>query len=105
MKTWGRYELAGAPGDADLVFEIRSTVVQLQHQRVLADSDNEVYDAQFRLVIRDVETGVMLWGLTEHAQVAVLQSNRDKNFDQALAAIVAEVHRIAGPAAADSLKN
>jgi hypothetical protein len=39
MKTWGRYELVAAPGDADLVFEIRLTVVQLQHQRVSAGRD------------------------------------------------------------------
>jgi hypothetical protein len=37
--------------------------------------------------------------LTEHAQGAVLQSNRDKNFELAMAAVVAQVQRIAGPAA------
>jgi hypothetical protein len=35
----------------------------------------------------------------------VLQGNRDKNFEQALAAVVAEVQSIAGPAAADPAKN
>jgi len=40
-----------------------------------------------------------LWGRTEHAQGAVLQSNRDKNFEQALASIVADVQKIAGPPA------
>lgn len=62
-------------------------------------------DSQFRLVIRDAKTHQTLWGLTEHAQSAVLQGNRDKNFELALAAVVAEVHRIAGPAAADAAKN
>jgi hypothetical protein len=98
MKTWGRYELVAAPGDADLVFEIRLTVFQLQHERVLAD-ENLATDSQFRFVIRDAKTHETLWGLTEHAQGAVLQSNRDKNFEQAMAAVVAEVQRIAGPAA------
>jgi hypothetical protein len=37
MKTWGRYELIAAPGDAELVFEIRLTDFQLQHERVLTD--------------------------------------------------------------------
>lgn len=104
MKTWGRYELAAAPGDADLVFEIRLTVVQLQHPRALAD-DSVAYDSRLRLVIRDLKTHETLWGVTEHAQEAALQGNRDKNFEQALAAIVAEVQRIAGPAAADTAKN
>jgi hypothetical protein len=36
--------------------------------------------------------------LTEHAQTAILQGNRDKNFEQALAAILSEVRKIAGPA-------
>ena len=104
MKTWGRYELVAAPGDADLVFEIRLTVLQLQRERVLTD-DSPASDSQFRFVIRDVKTHETLWGLTEHAQGAVLQGNRDKNFEQALAAVVAEVRRIAGAAAADSAKN
>jgi hypothetical protein len=98
MKTWGRYELVAAPGDADLIFEIRLTVFQLQRERVLAD-DDPATDTQFRMVIRDTKTHETLWGLTEHAHGAVLQSNRDKNFEQAMAAIVAEVQRIAGPAA------
>ncbi len=104
MKTWGRYELVAAPGDADLVFEIRLTVFQLQRERVLTD-DSPASDSQFRFVIHDVKTHETLWGLTEHAQGAVLQGNRDKNFEQALAAVVAEVQRIAGPAAADPAKN
>ena len=104
MKTWGRYELVAAPGDADLVFEIRLTVFQLQRERVLTD-DSPASDSQFRFVIHDVKTHETLWGLTEHAQGAVLQGNRDKNFEQALAAVVAEVQRIAGPAAADPTKN
>lgn len=103
MKTWGRYELVAAPGDADLVFEIRLTVFQLQRERVLTDNSPES-DSQFRIIIRDAKIHQTLWGLTEHAQGAVLQSNRDKNFEQALAAIVAEVQRIAGPAAS-SAKN
>ena len=104
MKAWGRYELVAAPGDADLVFEIRWTIFQLQRERVLAD-DSPASDSQFRFVIRDAKTHETLWGLTEHAQGAVLQGNRDKNFEEALAAVVAEVQRIAGPVAADPAKN
>ncbi len=98
METWGRYELVSAPGDAGLIFEIRLTVFQLQRERVLAD-DSPAFDSQFRVVIRDMKTHETLWGLTEHAQGAVLQSNRDKNFELAMAAVVAQVQRIAGPAA------
>jgi hypothetical protein len=97
MKTWGRYELVAAPGDADLVFEIRLTIFQLQRARVLSD-DGPAIDSQFRMVMRDAKTHQTLWGITEHAQGAVLQGNRDKNFELAMAAVVAEVQRIAGSA-------
>jgi hypothetical protein len=104
MKIWRRYELVASPMDADLVFEIRLTVVQVQRERVMQD-DATAYDPQLRLVIRDLKTHQTLWGRTEHAQAAVLQSNRDNNFEQALSAIVAEVKRIAGPGTAASAKN
>lgn len=95
MKTWGRYELVSAPADADLVFEIRLIVFQLQRVRVLTN-DSTASDSQFRFVIRDAKSHETLWGLTEHAQGAVLQGNRDKNFQQALPAVVTEVQTIAG---------
>jgi hypothetical protein len=98
MKTWGRFELVAAPGDADLIFEIRLTIFQLQRERVLTD-DGPATDSQFRVVIRDAKTHETLWGLTEHARGAVLQGNRDKNFEEAMAAVVAELQRIAEPAA------
>ena len=95
MKSWGRYELVSSPGEADLVFEVRLTVLQ-PAERQLPTS----YDSQFHLAIRDVKTHETLWGLTEHAQTAILQGNRDKNFEQALAGILSELRRIAGPAPA-----
>lgn len=104
MKSWGRYELVAAPMDADLILEIQLTVYQPQHEHLMADND-AAYDAQLRFVVRDVKTHQRLWGLTEHVQTAVLQSNRDKNFQQALAAIIAEAKRIAGPEAAAPAKN
>lgn len=97
MESWGRYQLVGSPEDADLVFEVRLTVIRPQSSHPLGDN-NEPYDSQFQLAIRDVKTNVILWGLTEHAQTAILQSNRDKNFEQALAAILSELRKIAGPA-------
>ena len=78
------------------MFEIRLTVMQPQRSEPLGGDYNQAYDSQFQLAIRDVKTHVILWGLTEHAQTAVLQGNRDKNFEQALAATLSEVRRIAG---------
>jgi len=100
MKSWGRYELVGAPHDADLVLEVRQTTMQPQRSSPLGGGgggSNPEYDSQFHLTIRDAITHEVLWGLTEHAQTALLQGNRDKNFEQALAGIIAELRRIAGP--------
>ena len=94
MKSWGRYELVGRPEDADLLFEIRLMVLQPLHPSQVYPA----YDSQFHLAIRDMKTHETLWGLTEHAQTALLQGNRDKNFEQALEGILSELRRIAGPA-------
>jgi hypothetical protein len=98
-KSWGRYEIVDTPEKADLVFEIRLTLVQLLRTEALGNNNPE-YDSLFHLAIRDAQTHETLWGLTEHAQQAVLQGNRDKNFERALAAIVSELQRISGPAQA-----
>jgi hypothetical protein len=105
MKTWGRYELVGAPADADLWFEIRFTV--LPAARAVSKGDTlgtAAFDPQLRLVIRDPKTNAILWGFTEHAAWAILKGNRDKNFDMALARIVADVQGLSEATSADSSK-
>jgi hypothetical protein len=97
MKSWGCYELVGSPRDADLVIELRPTIMQPQRSHPLAGDNNAEYDSQFHLAVRHVMTHETVWGLTEHAQTAILQGNRDKNLEHALTGIVAELHRIAGP--------
>lgn len=97
MKTWGRFELVSAPADADLIFEICFSSFEYEEVGALATRH---YDPQFRLSIRDPKTSAVLWGLTEHVQWAVRQGNRDKNFEQGLARVVAEVQRIAAQSVA-----
>jgi len=99
LKAWGRCELVSAPADADLTFEIQFTVPAVEHQLFregLGATEVVPFDPQFRLVIRDARTNALLWGITEHIQWAVLQENREKNFDQAMAKIVDEVRALAG---------
>jgi len=93
LKASGRYELVGAAADADLLFEIHFTVPRVDGRDQLLAIP---YDPQFRLVIRDPKTNALLWAFTEHVQWAILQGNRDKNFDQALAKIVADLHTLGG---------
>ncbi len=98
LKSWGRYELVGAPADADLLFEIQficPAAVAAGNQ--VSDSlAGRRYDPQLRLVIREPKTDALLWALTERAQWAILQGNRDKNFDQAMAKIVSDVQGLSG---------
>jgi len=70
-----------------------------------AEWDDPATDAQLRFVVRDAKSREKLWGLTAHARAAVLQSNRDKNFEEALGAVVVEMKRIAGPVPAAIAKN
>lgn len=81
MKSWGRYELVSAPTDADLVFEISFSVAPLAGNGA---------DAKFHLVILDPKTHVTLWAFTEYIESAILAGNREKNFEQGMAGIVAD---------------
>jgi len=112
LRGWGRYELVSAPADAELIFEIRFAM-PLVNEKVSGGtgitpvSSSPVKDSHFRLAIRDLKTQVLLWTFTEHVQPALLQGNRDKNFDQAMAALVNDIRNVAGqpaPAAGGTLK-
>jgi len=103
MKAWGKYELVGAPADADLLFEIGFTVPRAGPR--LSMEPEIPYDPQFRLVIRDPKTNALLWAVNEHVQWAILQGNRNKNFDQAAARLASAVQDLwtrAAPVASSS---
>jgi hypothetical protein len=92
MESWGRYELVSAPADAELVFEI---------SWVLTDTGLRLpVLGQLRLVVIDPNTHVTLWNFTEYVRGAILQGNRDKNFDQAMNTIMSRMKKLIGPAAA-----
>ena len=106
IQGWGRYQLVASPGEADLVLAISFS------NQFVGDKDprgngsslvgRSLTDPQFRLTVLDPGTRVTLWTFTEHVQFAALQGNRDKNFDQALAALVNDVRNVAGQLAATS---
>ena len=100
MKSAGRYELVGSPAEADLLFEIRFTVSTSTTKVFKGDSIGSTLDPQFRLEIRDPKTSTLLWAFTEHVQWAILQGNRNRNFDQASGRIVTDVLALGGRAVA-----
>lgn len=95
MKSWGRYGLTGAPADADLVFQISFTCPSAGSNAVKGVSGTIAYNPQFRLSIMDLKTHVQLWALIEHVRPAVLQGNRDKNFEEAMATLVDDMKALA----------
>lgn len=99
IKSWGRYEVVSAPADADLLLEIRFIVAPIGANVFKGDSLGPQIDPQFRLVIRDPRTQSVLWAFTEHTATAILPGNRDRNFDQALDRIVADVKGLTDRAA------
>jgi hypothetical protein len=90
MKAWGRFELVPGPADADLVLEIRFTdpTGPVNSEGVKQGSPGA---PQFRLVIIDPKTHIKLWAVTEFLEAAILQGNRNKNFDQAMTRLVNDV--------------
>jgi hypothetical protein len=91
MKSVDRYELVGSPAEADLLLEIRFLVLPSGTNVSKGDTFGPTYDPQFRLEIRDPKSNALLWGFTEHMEWAILQGNRNKNFDQASARIATDV--------------
>lgn len=84
LKQWGRYQLVSSPSQADMVFEIGFTLggsapPELGHLRVS---------------IRDPRNNVLLWAFSEYVQSAVLKGNRDKNFDQSMAALLEDMRNL-----------
>lgn len=101
MKNSGRYELVGSPSEADLIFEIEF-LVPTAEPRASRDAllEAAAFDPQIRLAVRDPRTNIQLWGFREHVQWAVLRGNRDKNFDEASARIMADLQSLASRAGA-----
>jgi hypothetical protein len=88
MKKWGRYELVGAPGDADLVFEIRFTAP-------ISDCDKTTsYNPGIDLLILDAKTHFVLWTFRESVGGAFRKTTWDKNFDQGMSNLIASLKQI-----------
>jgi hypothetical protein len=93
VQGWGRYEMVSDPAEADLVFEL-----QLSAPNGPANA-NKVKGASdplpmFRLVIFDRKTHYVLWALTESIDIAYVQKTHDRNFDDALAAVLTDLKAV-----------
>lgn len=99
MQKWGRFDLVSDPNDADLVFELRFTA---PNGPANPDKQKGASDPLpiFRLVVIDRKSHYTLWAVTESITVAFLQKTHDRNFDDALSALVVDVQTLTRPAPA-----
>jgi len=83
LQALNRFTLVDNPAQADLILE-------MHYEIALGQSFGQNAPRQFRLVLIDPHTRVILWSLTERTNYAVRQSNRDKNLDETVDHLVAD---------------
>jgi hypothetical protein len=95
LKASGKYDLVSDPSAADLVLELQLTAPNgpSKGSKVNGASDPV---PMFRLVIYDRKTHYVLWALTASIDIAFRQKTHDRNFDDALQALVYEFESISG---------
>jgi hypothetical protein len=97
LKSAGQFELAADPGEADLVLELQLIApngpARGEVNKVNGASDPLPF---FRLVIYDRKTHYILWTLTQSIDSAFLQKSHDRNFDQALTAMLQDFLALSG---------
>jgi hypothetical protein len=95
LKASGKYELVNDPSEADLVLEVQLTAPNgpSKGSKVNGASDPV---PMVRLVVYDRKTHYVLWAMTESIEIAFRQKTHDKNFDEAIAALVNDFEGISG---------
>jgi hypothetical protein len=102
LKANGQYELVGDPATADLVLELQLTAPVGSTRGMNSNKVNGASDPvpMFRLVVYDRKTHFVLWSFTESIEIAYLQKTHDRNFDDALNAVLLEFESLSGKAQA-----
>jgi hypothetical protein len=95
LKAFGKFDLVADPSEADLVLELQLTAPNgpTKGSKVNGASDPV---PMLRLVIYDRKTHYVLWAVTESIEIAYLQKTHDRNFDQAVTALLDDFKRVSG---------
>jgi hypothetical protein len=90
----GRFTLVLDPAEADLILELHYEIGLGQ-----SVGSNQGGNAlrQFRVVIEDPRSRIILWSLTERTNYAYFQHNRNKNLDETIATLVSDFNLLAAP--------
>jgi hypothetical protein len=99
LKSSGAFSIVSDPSEADLVLELRLIA---PYGPTNANKQNGAADPRpmFRLTVYDRKTHYVLWTVTQSIDLAFLQKTHDRNFDQALSAVVNSLLQVAGKAPA-----
>lgn len=100
IRAAGVWELVADPSDADLVLELRLEAPNGASDPIKANQNKPWGIAlampMFRLVVYDRKTHYVLWAMTQSVGAANLQKTHDRNFDEALTALLLEFEGLAG---------
>ena len=98
MKSWGHYELASAPADADLILEISFANPIMSVNVMSTSGGGSSSDLVLKLVIVDPKTHIPLWWFTESFALKGGFSHRKEtlssNFDRSIADLVDDVKKL-----------
>jgi hypothetical protein len=102
LKANGQYQVVDDPSEADLVLELQLTAPVGSTRSMDSNKVNGASDPvpMFRLVVYDRRTHYILWAFTQSIEVAWLQKTHDRNFDDALTALLLEFESLSGKAQA-----
>ncbi len=90
LERANRYQLVGAPAQADIIFEIRAIAP------AVGDVDNVGYNPQLILSILDPQTNVVLWTSSANVRALGTQMHRDQGFDQSVEVLVDKLSQVTG---------
>lgn len=95
LQASGAFHLVNDPSDADLVLELQLIA---PYGPTGANKQNGTADPRpmFRLTVFDRKTHYVLWTVTQSVGVALLQKTHDRNFDDALTAVLNQFLTLAG---------
>jgi hypothetical protein len=103
IKSWGQYQLVGAPADADLVIEasysFQITAVSGSKESGCSSSSA----TWFKLTLLDPKTRIALWTVMENLKPAFRQKTGEKNLNDAVNALVDDLKALVAQAGATNL--
>jgi hypothetical protein len=95
LKASGQFQMVGDPSQADLVLELKLTAPYGPSRANKMQGASDPLP-MFTLTLFDRKTHFALWTLTRDIEYAVLQRTHDRNFDEALTAIVSQFEALSG---------